>query len=219
MSYPVTPWTLCGKAIASVHLVNINQVRSLIPAEFQIFSVWPGKTLAGVYFSEYCQGSVLEYSELIVIPAIVSYQNKIGGWVSHIYVDNPDSVAGGREIWGLPKELAHFTWENDKRVTVRQGDRSLCTLNYKPHNLAWRQRLTGYSFSVKGAELIQFPAQCEALFALIGSSLEIPSESPFAGLSLGQPFLTVRAEQMKLQVAHPEVVGQRAEELIPIRNS
>jgi hypothetical protein len=214
MSYPATPWTLCGKAIASVHLVNINQVRSLIPSEFQIFSVWPGKTLAGVYLSYYGQGSELEYSELIVVPAIVSYQNKIGGWVSHIYVDNSNSVAGGREIWGLPKELADFTWENDKRVTVRQGDRSLCTLNYNPQNLAWRQRLTGYSFSVKGAELIQFPAHCEASFGLIGSSLEIPAESPFSDFNLGQPFLTVRAEQMKLQVANPEVVGQRAGELI-----
>ncbi|MBD2447060.1 acetoacetate decarboxylase family protein [Nostoc sp. FACHB-152] len=214
MSYPATPWTLCGKAIASVHLVNINQVRSLIPSEFQIFSVWPGKTLAAVYLSEYCQGSVLEYSELIVIPAVVSYQNKIGAWVSHIYVDNADSVAGGREIWGLPKELAHFTWENDKRVTVRQGDRNLCTLNYKPQNLAWRQSLTGHSFSVRGAELIRFSAQCEAAFGLISSSLEIPAESPFSGFNLGQPFLTVRAEQMKLQVAHPEVVGQKAGELI-----
>jgi len=214
MSYPATPWTLCGKAIASLHLVNINLVRSLIPSEFQIFSVWPGKTLAAVYVSQYGQGSVLEYSELIVIPAVVSYQNKIGAWVSHIYVDNLDSVAGGREIWGLPKELADFTWENDKRLTVRQGDRSLCTLNYKPQNLAWRQGFTGYSFNVKGSELIQFPAHCEALFGLIGSSLEIPAESSFSGLSLGQPFLTVRAEQMKLQVANPEVVGQRAGELI-----
>ncbi|MBD2497759.1 acetoacetate decarboxylase family protein [Nostoc sp. FACHB-280] len=214
MSYPATPWILLGKAIASLHLVNINQVRSLIPAEFQIFSVWPGKTLGCVYLSDYREGSVLEYSELIVAPAIVSYQNQIGAWISHIYVDNADSVAGGREIWGLPKELAEFTWENDKRVTVRQGDRNLCTLNYTQQSLAWRQRLTGSSFSVQGVELLRFSAECEALLGLVSSQLEVPGESPFAGISLGQPFLTARAEQMKLKVAHPEVVGQRFGEVL-----
>ncbi|MCC5637516.1 acetoacetate decarboxylase family protein [Nostoc sp. CHAB 5844] len=214
MSYPATPWTLRGQAIASLHLVNINQVRSLIPSEFQIFSVWPGKTLAGVYLSDYGQGSELEYSELIVVPAMVSYQNKVGAWVSHIYVDNADSVAGGREIWGLPKELADFNWDNDKRVTVRQGDRKLCTLNYSQQSLAWRQRFTGSTFSVKEVEVLKFSAECEALLGLISSQLEVPGESPFLGIGLGQPFLTARAEQMKLKVAHPEVVGQRVAEVI-----
>ncbi|MBE9008086.1 acetoacetate decarboxylase family protein [Fortiea sp. LEGE XX443] len=210
MSYPATPWTLRGKAIASLHLVNINQIRSLIPLEFQIFSVWPGKTIGGVYLSYYGQGSVLEYSELIVAPAMVSYQNKIGAWVSHIYVDNTDSMAGGREIWGLPKELADFTWEQDKLITVRQGDRKLCTLNYSQQNLAWRQRFTGSTFSVRGVELLKFSAECEALLGLISSQLEVPGDSPFSDIGLGQPFLSARAEQMKLKVAHPKVVGQRA---------
>ncbi|MBE9207075.1 acetoacetate decarboxylase family protein [Nostoc sp. LEGE 06077] len=214
MSYPATPWILRGKALASLHLVNINQVRSLIPSEFQIFSVWPGKTLAAVYLSDYTQGSVLEYSELIVAPAVVSYRNKIGAWISHIYVDNADSVAGGREIWGLPKELADFTWEDDKRVRVRQGDRKLCTLNYTQQSLAWRQRLTGSTFSVKGVELLKFSAECEALLGLISSQLEVPGESPFSSIGLGQPFLTARVEQMILTVARPEVVGQTVGEVI-----
>ncbi|MBU7585769.1 MAG: acetoacetate decarboxylase family protein [Nostoc sp. TH1S01] len=214
MSYPATPWMLQGKAIASLHLVNINQVRSLIPTEFQVFSVWPGKTLGCVYLADYREGSVLEYSELIVAPAVVSYQNQIGAWISHIYVDNADSVAGGREIWGLPKELADFTWEDDKRVTARQGDRNLCTLNYTQQSLAWRQRLTGSAFSVQGVELLKFSAECEARLGLISSQLDVPSESPFAGISLGQPFLTGRAEQMKLKVVHPEVVGQRVGEVV-----
>ncbi|ALF53212.1 acetoacetate decarboxylase [Nostoc piscinale CENA21] len=207
MTYPATPWILLGKAIASLYLVNINQVRSLIPSEFRVFSVWPGKTLGCVYLADYREGSVLEYSELIIAPAVVSYQNQIGAWISHIYVDNADSVAGGQEIWGLPKELADFTWEEDKRVKVRQGDRKLCTLNYSQQSLAWRQRLTGSAFSVRGVELLQFSAECEALLGLISSQLEVPGESHFASIGLGQPFLTGRAEQMKLKVADPEVVG------------
>ncbi|MDZ8260362.1 acetoacetate decarboxylase family protein [Nostoc sp. ChiQUE01b] len=207
MPYPQAPWTLQGYAIQTLHLVNIDQVRPLIPLELEIISVWPGKTLGSVYLSNYGSGSVLEYSELIVVPALVNYQRKIGAWISHIYVDNADSVAGGREIWGLPKELAKFTWEQGKYVTVHQENRKLCSLKYNQQSLAWRQRLNVSSFSVKGSDLLIFPAEFESVLGLIGSKLEIPTESPFSEIGLGQPWLTVRCEQMNLRVDAPKVVG------------
>ncbi|MEH2421821.1 MAG: acetoacetate decarboxylase family protein [Nostoc sp.] len=208
MPYPQTPWTLQGYAIQTLHLVNIDRVRPSIPSELEIISVWPGKTLGSLYLSNYGSGSVLEYSELIVASALVCYQRKIGAWVSHIYVDNADSVAGGREIWGLPKELAEFTWEQGKYVTVYQGNQKLYSLKYSQQSLALKQRLSASSFSAKGADLLIFPAEFESLLGLIGSKLEIPAESPFSGIGLGQPWLTVRCEQMSLRVDAPKVVGQ-----------
>ncbi|GAX42405.1 hypothetical protein NIES4075_34060 [Tolypothrix sp. NIES-4075] len=209
MRYPqYTPWMLKGYAISTVHLVDVDKVRHFIPSELNIISVLPGKTLCVVYVSHYGSGSVLEYSELIVIPALVSYEGKFGGWVSHIYVDNSDSVAGGREIWGLPKEMAEFTWEDNKCVTVRQSNRVLCSLDYKQQSLTWRQRLGGSAFSTMGNDLLMFGAEFESRLGLIGSRLEVPGESPFAGINLGQPFLTVRCEEMSLQIAAPQVVGQ-----------
>ncbi len=208
MPYPQAPWTLQGYAIQTLHLVNIDRVRPLIPLELEIISVWPGKTLASVYLSNYGSGSVLKYSELIIAPAVVNYQRKIGGWVSHIYVDNADSVAGGREIWGLPKELAKFTWEQGNHVTVYQENRKLCSLNYNQQSLAWRQWLSASSFSAKGADLLIFPAEVESVLGLIGSKLEVPAESPFSEIGLGQPWLTVRCEQMSLRIDGPKVVEQ-----------
>ncbi|RCJ28642.1 acetoacetate decarboxylase [Nostoc minutum NIES-26] len=207
MSYPPAPWKLQGYAIQTLHLVDIERSRHLIPAELKIIPVWPGKTLGSVYLSCYGSGSVLEYSELIVAPAVVNYRGKIGAWVSHIYVDNADSVAGGQEIWGLPKELAEFTWEQEKRVTVRQGNQLLCSLNYNQQNFAWRQRFSASSFSAKSADLLMFPFECESLLGLIGSQLEVFAESPFSEIGLGQPTLTVRYEQMRLKVDAPQVVG------------
>jgi hypothetical protein len=207
MPYPQAPWTLQGYAIQTLHLVNVDRVRPLIPLELEIISVWPGKTLASVYLSNYGSGSVLEYSELIIAPAVVNYQSKIGGWVSHIYVDNADSVAGGREIWGLPKELAKFTWQQGNHVTVYQENRKLCSLNYNQQSLAWRQWLTASAFSAKGSDLLIFPAEFESVLGLISSNLEIPAESPFSEIGLGQPWLTVRCEQMSLRIDAPKVVG------------
>ncbi|MEH1795124.1 MULTISPECIES: acetoacetate decarboxylase family protein [unclassified Nostoc] len=207
MPYPQAPWILKGYAIQTLHLVNIDLVRPLIPLELEIISVWLGKTVASVYLSNYGSGSALEYSELIIAPALVNYQRKIGGWISHIYVDNADSVAGGREIWGLPKEIAQFTWEQGEHVTVHQGNQKLCSFKYNQQSLAWRQGLSASCFSVKGADLLIFPTKFESVFGLIGSNLEIPTESPFSGIGLGQPWLTVRCEQMSLRVDAPKVVG------------
>ena len=225
MAYPQAPWTLQGYAFQTLQLINIDRVRPLIPSELEIISVWPGKTLGGIYLSYYGSGSVLEYSELIVIAAFVGYKGKFGGWVSHIYVDNPDSVAGGREVWGLPKELAEFTWEGgvsdlalpkalapqkEARVTVSQGNRLLCSLNYNQQSFGWRQSLGASSFSTLGSNLLLFPAELESRLGLISSKLEVPAESPFASLSLGQPWLTIHCDQMRLVVGAPEVVGQSA---------
>jgi hypothetical protein len=209
MAYPQAPWTLQGYALQTLQLLDIDRVRPLIPSELEIIPVWPGKTLGGLYLSYYGSGSVLEYSELIVIVALAGYRGRLGGWVSHIYVDNPDSVAGGREIWGLPKELAEFKWEKGDRVTVRQGNRLLCSLNYNRQGFGWRQWLGASSFSTLSSDLLLFPSELESRLGLVSSKLEVPAESPFSGIGLGQPWLTVHCDQMRLQVSAPEVVGQR----------
>jgi acetoacetate decarboxylase len=209
MSYPAVPWSLQGYAVQTVHLINVDCVRNLIPDEFEIFSILPGKTIGGVYLSKYESDSVLEYSELIVVPGLVSYQGKIGGWVSHIYVDNPDSVAGGREIWGLPKELADFTWELDKRVVVQQGNQTLCSLDYNKQSLlSWPQWFGWSSYSTQDANVLSFPFEFKFKLGFIGSKLEVPAQSPFAALKLGNPFLTARCDRLTLNIDAPRVVGK-----------
>jgi hypothetical protein len=213
MSYPQAPWTLQGYALQTLHLIDVERSRPFIPPELEIVSVFPGKTLGGVYLSYYGSGSVLEYSELIVIPGMVKHEDKFGGWVSHIYVDNADSVAGGRSIWGLPKELAEFTWEKGDRagVTVSQGDQLLCSLSYTdallPVSTWWRQPLIGTAFSSQNSELLFFKSKFESQLKAVSGKLEIPAESPFSPLKLGQPLLTVYCDQMNLVVDAPEAVG------------
>ena len=207
MTYPHPPWTLKGDAFVTLQLLDMARVRPLIPAELNIVSVLPGKTIGGVYLSKYSSGSVLEYSELIIIAGFLSYKGKFGGWVSHIYVDNPDSVAGGREVWGLPKELAQFSWEASS-VTVSQSGNLLCKFNYQRQSFGLPLKLSASAFSCKESNLLIFPAFVEANFGLVSSNLEIPPTSPFAELNIGQPILTVHSDRLNLVVDAPTVVGQ-----------
>lgn len=210
MSYPPAPWTLQGQAIQTLQPVDAEQARLEVPAELQIISVWPGKTLGGVYIAAYGPGSVLEYSELIVVAALVNCSGKVGCWISHIYVDNSESVAGGREIWGLPKELAHFTWEGSeqRRVTVCQADRQLCTLLYNPQPWGWRQEFTVPGFSTLGTHLLLFTGNVESRVGPTRARLEVPEGSPFAALGFGQPWLALSCEGLNLVANAPQLVGR-----------
>ncbi len=221
MLYPPAPWKLQGYAIATLQLVDVARVRPLVPSELEIVSLLPGKTLGGIYISFYGLGSVMEYNELIVVSAIVNYAGKWGAWISHIYVDNPNSVAGGREIWGLPKESAQFSWEGSDsvkaaplgyRVTVSQGNRQLCSLNYSKQSLALPLSANGNVFSVSSSKLLYFKGEFQSRTGLIRGELEIPQESPFASLNICQPLLTVACEELRLIANAPEIVGNKSVE-------
>ena len=217
MSYPSAPWTLQGYAIQTLQLIDIQQVRPFIPPEFEIISVLPGKTIGGVYLSNYSSGSTLEYSELIIAPGIINYSGKVGGWISHIYVDNSESVAGGREIWSLPKELADFTWEkasqnsakSENMVIVSQGTKTLCQLRYNIPNFSFPVPFSGDVFSTKLNSILLFKGEFSANIGLCGSQLEIPIESPFASLGLERPFLTFYCKNLRLVAGTPKVAGFR----------
>ncbi|MGL5807148.1 MAG: acetoacetate decarboxylase family protein [Xenococcaceae cyanobacterium] len=213
MSYPPAPWNLKGFAVVTLNLIDLDRARSFVPAGLEIVSVLPGKTLGSVYISSYQSGSVLEYNELIIAAALVRNRSKkVGSWISHIYVDNSDSVAGGREIWGLPKEMAEFSWQ-DNSVTVRQENRHLCSLNYRQNFLSFLslpQKLSGNSFGGLGSDLLWFQANFEAKVNLISTNLEIPPDSPFANLHVTQPFLSADLKELNLLAGIPENIGEKS---------
>ncbi len=211
MTYPPAPWHLQGNAIQTLNLVDIDRVRQFIPAELEIVTILPGKTLGSVYISEYRSGSVLTYNELIVAPALVRNRGKVGGWISHIYVDNLDSVAGGREIWGLPKEMAEFT-HTDDCITVTQQGLTLCNLSIRSNLFSrWKlsSKITGYCFGNLNSELLYFANIFQATINLTNGKLDISDRSPFSSFNLATPFLTLDLQALKLVAGVPEHTGSQ----------
>lgn len=208
MTYPSAPWTLRGYAVQTVQLVDLAQARPFVPPDLVIVSVLPGRTLGGVYLSSYGPGSVLTYSELLVVPALTRYGRRLGFWISHIYVDHPDSRAGGREIWGLPKELAQFTWQagEQSHVMVRQGEQVLCTLHYGPQRRLWGQRISQPVYSMFEGNLVSYKGTLAAQMGLGKGRVDIPSESPFAALGLARAAYTVHYNDMTFVAHAPRVI-------------
>lgn len=209
MTYPPPPWTLKGHGFLNLHLLDIEHVRPTIPSELAIVPVFPGKTIGGVFVASYSADSVMPYNELIIVSGLVSYAGKIGSWISHIYVDHPDSVAGGREIWGLPKELAQFQWNLAKHpsVQVKQDDRTLCQLSTQ-----WQLPSLPLPFiaapvlSKLDSTPLLFRAQGSLSLQLVGVSLEVPDTSPLASLKLGQSWLSFYSDRLSVTAGVPSAI-------------
>src|SRR5947209_6872258 len=107
--YPAPPWRLRGEAVIVPVPVRTAAARAFVPDGLELVSA-AGRTAGGVLLARYGEGATLGYDELIIFAGAVRAGGRRGMWVSHIYVDLPASVAGGRRIWGLPKELAEFGW-------------------------------------------------------------------------------------------------------------
>ncbi|MCU0553100.1 MAG: acetoacetate decarboxylase family protein, partial [Leptolyngbya sp. Prado105] len=200
------PWILKGYGFLTLHLVDVAQAEKYIPNDLDIVQVLPGKTIGGVVLGKYEPGSTLTYGELIVVPALVRQGGQIGAWISHIYVDDLSSVAGGHEIWGLPKESAQFLWQSNGGAIVKQADRILCQFTPTWQFNLWRQR-GQFGTYCRLAELARFESEAIATVSLISTQLEIPASSPFATLIKAQPWLALRAESLEVTVAAPRRVG------------
>ncbi len=208
MPYPPAPWRLTGHAVQTLQLVGRSQARRFVPRDLQLLPILPGRALAGILLAAYGPGSALVYNELIVAVA-VRYGGKWGFWIPQIYVDHVDSLAGGREIWGLPKELAQFAWEAGPphRVSVRQGDRVLCVLDHGRPLRLWRGRVPFPSFCMLDDRVCPFRGDMAARLGVATGRLHVPADSPLAGLGLGAARLAYHFEAMTFTVGGPVVAG------------
>jgi acetoacetate decarboxylase len=103
--YPPEPWDLRGRAAASLWLVPVGDLPRL-PAGVRPVSLF-GRAVVATAFVHYEPGGLLSYHELLVAP-LVRRGTRIGLSITDIWVDSPASLAGGRELWGIPKDLADF---------------------------------------------------------------------------------------------------------------
>lgn len=103
-SYPAAPWRMTGQLFLSL---------------FRVAEPVGGLRPAGVYgaaFVSYEEPSPLTYSELLVArPVRVEGARGRRVQITDIWVDSPASVAGGRKLWAIPKDLCDFRLESAHR--------------------------------------------------------------------------------------------------------
>jgi acetoacetate decarboxylase len=139
---------------------------------------------AGVYaaaFVSYEEGSALTYHELLVARPLSTdaYGRRVT--ITDIWVDSPASVAGGRELWAIPKGLCDFTLESVHTGPVTRTEWT-ARLGRTPIATAWFSdvSLAAPRLPFKGGTWqpgIQDTAGEERTAVLQGSSKALPARA------------------------------------------
>jgi hypothetical protein len=171
-------------------LVPVDRAREYVPADVAVVPVLPGLTPGGLIGVTYEPGSTLAYSELVVMCALVRSGGRIGGWISHIWVDDEQSVSGGREIWKLPKELADFAVDRPpsgvQRFTATAEGKTLVRIAASPSRFSVPQPGLLPMISGEGSERGFTLGKGTFQGGPARVRVEIPADSPFAGLGMRQ---------------------------------
>lgn len=118
VAYPPEPWLLEGDFAVGVFLVPMGEIPTHVLAQLPAGSrplVLAGRAVVGVAAVRYHPGGVLAYDELLVALPVV-HRARLAVTIPQIWVSSPASRAGGRALWGIPKELM----KAGRRSTGRQ---------------------------------------------------------------------------------------------------
>jgi hypothetical protein len=109
ITYPPAPWPMVG----SMWLTLFRLGRDADPLR--------PRGVYGAAFVSYTEGSPLTYSELLVARALPGSKGQ-RVTITDIWVDSPQSVAGGRELWAIPKGLCDFELDTSHRGPLSRTD-------------------------------------------------------------------------------------------------
>ncbi|MGI5214705.1 acetoacetate decarboxylase family protein [Plantactinospora sp. CA-290183] len=208
MSYPPEPWHLRGQMYVSVWSVPRRDLPPL-PGELARV-VRPvtlgGRGLIGTAWVVYEPGGVLHYRELLCA-VLVRDGARPRVSITGIWVDSPTSRDGGRELWGIPKELAALeiggTADRDgagelaasagtgsgpiARAVVRAGRR-----------LPGRWPLRFSVAQLLGARVRTTPVRCRAGVGVGSAGWDVDPAGPLGYLAGRRPLFTLTLRDFRL---------------------
>lgn len=200
--YPPPPWRLEGDLCASVWAVPRATVPPL-PAE-AIPATVAGRALVVTGWAVYAPGGILAYREALC--AVVLRGPRFPAvTITHIWVDHPASVAGGRALWSIPKAAGHFsgTPETGAEVADAQG-RPIATLHVAPGRaLPWRQgfslRTVQSRLDAGGGAAVIARLQATGRIRLVRADWRFEPAGPLGFLHGRRPWLSARLERSVLR--------------------
>jgi hypothetical protein len=198
--YPPPPWRLNASAYISIWRMPMDQFASALgPA---VRPVRLGRKLliaAGFVFYE--RGSDLEYNELF-LGMLTRSAGRIGITIPLIWVDSPISLRAGRELWSIPKQLAHFGASSSKGpFRAETADQTIGQVKFErrvavplriPITIAILQE-------VDGAKVHRTPVTASTSIELGTAKWTIPEGSPLRPLAAFAPLLSVRLRNARIR--------------------
>jgi acetoacetate decarboxylase len=201
--YPAAPWDLRGRVAIVPVPVRADAARAAgVPPGARLLTAgaW---TLGGLLLADYDETATLRYHELIVFSGLAAAGGRPAFVVSQIYVDDDASLAGGRAIWGLPKQRAGFE-ARAGRIEVRDDAGGvLATLALHRRARAARLPLWAGVIGTLGGAAARTATTGTLRGSLATAALEVPDRSPFAPLGLSGRHVALAGSELDLPFPLP----------------
>lgn len=199
---PAAPWFLQGDACLSLWRVP-TAVLPPPPASTRYVRI-AGQALLVTAWVRYGPGGTLTYGELAVA-ALVQGSGVPGPacTVPYIWVDDATAAAGGRQLWGIPKELAAFEGEltpSKDGIAVRAttGDSPLASMTMAPRwALPGRVPVRGYIVQDGAGGPIRTLCAARARLTLGRATWNFAPEGPLAFLRRRKPLLSLQVSEVQ----------------------
>lgn len=205
---PPAPWRLRGRVTIVPALVRLASAQARVGSAGRVVPVAPGRTLGGALLASYETGSTLRYRELLVASALVRRGPMIGLWADYVWVDSACSLAGGRQIWGIPKRRSQFSELECGAVEVRTDDGALLKVRSGTPLALIPQPLLAPLFGTLGSGARWCLGRGIGLLGIARVRLDIPDRSVLAELELEWPSFALTGHAL-ISVPAPRGAGPR----------
>ncbi|MGH3951690.1 MAG: acetoacetate decarboxylase family protein [Pseudonocardiaceae bacterium] len=195
-NYPPEPWNLAGQAYASAWRLPAERLPELPPGIRPV--IVGGHGFVVTAWVDYQEGGLLAYRELMVTVAVRSGRG-IAATITHIWVDSPTSMAGGRALWNIPKDLAEFEMAHEPTFTAsaRTADGVIAEAGCR--SLAGFPLRAPVGFSVIQEGHKQSPVRITARPGIARSSWKIDPGGPLGFLHGHAPFASFALHDLKMR--------------------
>jgi hypothetical protein len=198
--YPPPPWRLRGNVSISFWWLRTDKLRFPLPKGVRLVSSF-NRTPAATVFAEYLPGGDLQYDELALVLPV--RRPGLAVTVPHIWVDSLASAVGGRELWGVPKELA--TFDIHPGPTFAAEVEAVASLSFSPAGssiaslFARRSRARVNVVQNLNGRSLSTPLRIRGAVEFGKATWHAPISSPLALCLSGRPFLSLRFRDAEIQ--------------------
>ncbi|MGV9704735.1 acetoacetate decarboxylase family protein [Streptomyces sp. NPDC003483] len=197
--YPREPWRLAGQMYLSVWLVTRHALPQ-VPHGTRPVTV-AGRGVVGAAWVVYENDSVLSYNELLRA-VLVRVGTRPRVCITDIWVDSEISMAGGRELWGIPKEMATFRLDraDGLRASAGSGDGPVAGAAFRPgRGLPGRWPLSYRVAQTLSGRLKTSPVRSRAGLSLARADWTVADSGPLRALGLSRPVLSLQLSDFRIR--------------------
>ncbi len=199
--YPPEPWHLRGQLYASAFLVPAERLKVDLPPGCSLVRGW-GRLVVGAVWVAYEPGGVLSYRELMTT-VLVRRGVRLMPTITHIWVDSEPSRDGGRALWGIPKDLASFSFDGS-HFAARDDHGPLARGTVRPrHALPFRVPVRFKVVQWLDGRAKVSPVRSTATVALAQGSFEPDPSGPLAFLSGCTPLASFALGDFRMSFGGP----------------